>query len=147
MLNIFGVVIFLRTGWMVVCISSSNYYLLTDTYRFYPILCQMILLINGEPLGKYMQRLGWVLLHAIILFAFLLFVILQGYAGIWFSLLIIVLTLLVALAPALSAIGICERTHVESGGVYFLLAHVLGQRSGGTVGILYSFGMVSLESG
>lgn len=48
-----------------------------------------------------------------------------------------------ALAPALSAIGICERTHVESGGVYFLLAHVLGQRSGGTVGILYSFGMVS----
>lgn len=81
MLNIFGVVIFLRTGWMV------------------------------------------------------------GYAGIWFSLLIIILTLLVALAPALSAIGICERTHVESGGVYFLLAHVLGQRSGGTVGILYSFGM------
>ena len=97
--------------------------------------------------GKYMERLGWELQHTIILFAFLLFVILQGYAGIWFSLLIIILTLLVALAPALSAIGICERTHVESGGVYFLLAHVLGQRSGGTVGILYSFGMVSLESG
>ena len=53
------------------------------------------------------------------------------------------LTLLVALAPALSAIGVCERCHVESGGVYFLLAHVLGQRSGGTIGILYSFGMVS----
>ena len=68
--------------------------------------------------------------------------ILQGNAGIGLSLLIIVLTLLVALAPALSAIGICERTHVESGGVYFLLAHVLGQRSGGTIGILYSFGMV-----
>ena len=67
---------------------------------------------------------------------------LQGNAGIGLSLLIIVLTLLVALAPALSAIGICERTHVESGGVYFLLAHVLGQRSGGTIGILYSFGMV-----
>ncbi|CAH3179258.1 unnamed protein product [Porites lobata] len=81
MLNIFGVVIFLRTGWVV------------------------------------------------------------GNAGIGLSLLIIVLTLLVALAPALSAIGICERTHVESGGVYFLLAHVLGQRSGGTVGILYIFGM------
>lgn len=72
----------------------------------------------------------------------------QGNAGIGLSLLIIVLTLLVALAPALSAIGICERTHVESGGVYFLLAHVLGQRSGGTVAILYSFGMVreSLKS-
>ena len=93
------------------------------------------------------RLVGWELVHAIILFAFLLFVMLQGYAGIWFSLLIIILTLLVALAPALSAIGICERTHVESGGVYFLLAHVLGQRSGGTVGILYSFGMVSLESG
>lgn len=55
------------------------------------------------------------------------------------------LTLLVALAPALSAIGVCERCHVESGGVYFLLAHVLGQRSGGTIGILYSFGMVCLR--
>ncbi|KAL9962137.1 hypothetical protein ACROYT_G031215 [Oculina patagonica] len=81
MLNIFGVVIFLRTGWMV------------------------------------------------------------GNAGIGLSLLIIVLTLLVALAPALSAIGVCERCHVESGGVYFLLSHVLGQRSGGTIAILYSFGM------
>ena len=71
---------------------------------------------------------------------------LQGYAGIWLSLVIIILTLLVALGPALSAIGICERTHVESGGVYFLLAHVLGQRSGGTIGILYSFGMVRRSS-
>ena len=47
-----------------------------------------------------------------------------------------------ALAPALSAIGVCERCRVESGGVYFLLAHVLGGRAGGTIGILYVFGMV-----
>ncbi|XP_028517238.1 solute carrier family 12 member 8, partial [Exaiptasia diaphana] len=79
-LNIFGVVIFLRTGWMV------------------------------------------------------------GNAGVGLSLLIVVITLLVALVPVLSAIGVCERCHVGNGGVYFLLSHVLGQRAGGAVGVIYAFG-------
>ncbi|EDO46430.1 predicted protein, partial [Nematostella vectensis] len=80
MLNIFGVIIFLRTGWVV------------------------------------------------------------GNAGVGLSLLIIVITLLVALAPVLSSIGVCERCHVGSGGVYFLLSHVLGQRAGGAISLLYAFG-------
>ncbi|XP_070556312.1 solute carrier family 12 member 8-like [Ptychodera flava] len=80
MINIFGVVIFLRTGWVV------------------------------------------------------------GNAGIGLSILIVAITILAALIAALSAIGVCERCHVQSGGVYFLVSHVLGTRVGGTVGILYSFG-------
>ncbi|XP_006822602.1 solute carrier family 12 member 8-like [Saccoglossus kowalevskii] len=80
MINIFGVVIFLRTGWMV------------------------------------------------------------GNAGIGLSILIVTVTIIVALIAGLSAIGVCERCHVQSGGVYFLLSHVLGTRIGGTIGIMYSFG-------
>ena len=42
----------------------------------------------------------------------------------------------------MSAVGICERCRMESGGVYFLLAHVLGSRFGGAIGLLYVFGQV-----
>ncbi|XP_071804275.1 solute carrier family 12 member 8-like isoform X2 [Asterias amurensis] len=80
MINIFGVVIFLRTGWVV------------------------------------------------------------GNAGIGLSCLIVVLTVSVALIAALAAIGVCERCHIESGGVYFLVSKVLGARIGGALGILYVFG-------
>lgn len=40
----------------------------------------------------------------------------------------------------LSAVGICERCRVESGGVYFLLSHTLGTRFGGSIGVMYCFG-------
>ena len=59
---------------------------------------------------------------------------------------IILLTISVALVAAMSAIGVCERCHMESGGVYFLVSHVLGARVGAAVGILYCFGQVSLIS-
>lgn len=49
----------------------------------------------------------------------------------------------VALISVLSAVGICERCRMESGGVYFLMAHVLGSRVGGAIGLLYVFGQVS----
>ncbi|KAF6035823.1 SLC12A8 [Bugula neritina] len=80
MLNIFGIIIFLRTGWMV------------------------------------------------------------GNAGVGLSILIIFITLLVSTIGAMSSIGICERCKVESGGVYFLLNHVLGGQLAVAVGILYCFG-------
>ncbi|XP_072027523.1 solute carrier family 12 member 8-like isoform X2 [Amphiura filiformis] len=80
LINIFGVVIFLRTGWMV------------------------------------------------------------GNAGIGLSILIVVITVILALVAILSAIGVCERCHIESGGVYFLLSQILGAKIGGAVGILYVFG-------
>ena len=45
-----------------------------------------------------------------------------------------------ALVSVLSAIGICERCRIESGGVYFLVAHTLGSRYGGSLGLMYCFG-------
>nr|AKN21479.1 slc12a-5 [Schmidtea mediterranea] len=86
MINIFGVVIFLRTGWMV------------------------------------------------------------GFAGLGLSVLIIILTMIIALIAILSAIGLCERCKIESGGVYFLLSHVLGSRVATSVGFLYCFGQAVASS-
>lgn len=84
MLNIFGVVIFLRTGWTV------------------------------------------------------------GNAGIGLALFLILITLLISLVPVLSAIGIIDHIdHIESGGIYFVLTHILGARIGATVGILYCFGQAA----
>lgn len=53
-------------------------------------------------------------------------------------------TVFVALISVLSAVGICERCRVERGGVYFLIAHILGSRFGGSLGLLYCFGQVIL---
>ncbi|CAK9812035.1 Solute carrier family 12 member 8 [Anthophora quadrimaculata] len=63
-----------------------------------------------------------------------------GQAGILNAVLIILCTVCIALVTVLSAVGICERCRVESGGVYFLLSHVLGSRFGGSIGLLYCFG-------
>lgn len=52
------------------------------------------------------------------------------------------LTVGIILVSVLSAIGICERCKVESGGVYFLLSYVLGSRIAAAVGLLYCFGQV-----
>lgn len=46
----------------------------------------------------------------------------------------------IALISVLSAIGIVERIRIETGGVYFLIAHTLGSRFGGSLGLLYCFG-------
>ncbi|XP_054268188.1 solute carrier family 12 member 8 isoform X2 [Macrosteles quadrilineatus] len=65
---------------------------------------------------------------------------LVAQAGVLNALLIVVATVGVALITVLSAVGICERCRMESGGVYFLLAHVLGSRLGGAIGLVYVFG-------
>lgn len=65
-----------------------------------------------------------------------------GQAGSFNAVLIILCTVCIALVTVLSAVGICERCRVESGGVYFLLSHVLGSRFGGSIGLLYCFGQV-----
>ncbi|XP_031631200.1 solute carrier family 12 member 8 [Contarinia nasturtii] len=61
-------------------------------------------------------------------------------AGILNGILIIIATVSLALISVLAAVGICERCRVESGGVYFLIAHTLGSRFGGSLGLLYCFG-------
>lgn len=57
---------------------------------------------------------------------------------------ILLLPVSVALVSVLSAVGICERCRMESGGVYFLVSHVLGSKFGGALGLLYVFGQVSI---
>jgi len=52
----------------------------------------------------------------------------------------------VALVAVLSAIGVCERCNMESGGVYFLIGHVLGARTAAAIGIVYCFGQVSCSN-
>ncbi|KAK0055545.1 solute carrier family 12 member 8 [Biomphalaria pfeifferi] len=68
-------------------------------------------------------RMGWIVANA----------------GIGLSVLIVLFGISIIVIVALSAIGVCERCKVGSGGVYFLLSHVLGARIGGSIGILYCF--------
>ena len=72
-------------------------------------------------------------------------VLMQGNAGLGLSVVIILMTAGVALVAVLSAIGVCERCKMESGGAYFLLAHVLGAQTGAAVGVMYCFGQVTYE--
>ncbi|KOB62033.1 putative Na-K-Cl cotransporter, partial [Operophtera brumata] len=63
-----------------------------------------------------------------------------GQAGVVNAVLIVIFTVFVALISVLSSVGICERCRIESGGVYFILAHTLGSRMGGALGMVYCFG-------
>ncbi|XP_041361289.1 solute carrier family 12 member 8-like [Gigantopelta aegis] len=62
-----------------------------------------------------------------------------GNAGISLSILTVVIAVAIVLMVALSAVGVCERCRMESGGVYFLISHVLGGRIGGSIGVIYCF--------
>ena len=66
-------------------------------------------------------------------------------AGIGHAALIVLAAVALILMAVLAAIGICERCHVQSGGVYFLISHVLGSRRGTAIGILYVLGQVLLN--
>uniref|UniRef100_A0A0A9YXX5 Solute carrier family 12 member 8 n=2 Tax=Lygus hesperus TaxID=30085 RepID=A0A0A9YXX5_LYGHE len=63
-----------------------------------------------------------------------------GQAGLFNAISMVLATVGIALITVLSAVGICERCRMESGGVYFLLAHVMGPRVGTAFGLLYVFG-------
>lgn len=63
-----------------------------------------------------------------------------GQAGIVASFAIIFCSVVIGLVSVLSAIGIVERCRIESGGVYFLIAHTMGSQVGGSIGLLYCFG-------
>uniref|UniRef100_F1MKC8 Solute carrier family 12 member 8 n=1 Tax=Bos taurus TaxID=9913 RepID=F1MKC8_BOVIN len=80
MINIFGVVLFLRTGWLV------------------------------------------------------------GNTGVLMGMFLVSFVALVALVTVLSGIGVGEHCGVGSGGVYSMIAAVLGGQTGGTIGLLYVFG-------
>lgn len=62
----------------------------------------------------------------------------QGTAGLSNALIIVALCTLFSAITVLSAIGICERTKIQHGGIYFLVSHVLGKQIGGSIGIIYT---------
>nr|XP_023018169.1 solute carrier family 12 member 8 [Leptinotarsa decemlineata]XP_023018170.1 solute carrier family 12 member 8 [Leptinotarsa decemlineata] len=61
-------------------------------------------------------------------------------AGVCSAITIVLFTVFTALVSVLSAVGICERCRIESGGVYFVIAHTLGSKFGGALGVIYCFG-------
>uniref|UniRef100_A0A914R6G1 Amino acid permease/ SLC12A domain-containing protein n=1 Tax=Parascaris equorum TaxID=6256 RepID=A0A914R6G1_PAREQ len=65
-----------------------------------------------------------------------------GTAGIANAVLLLIICTTLALIPVFSAIGICERCQIQSGGIYFLISHVLGGQIGGAVGLMYAFGQL-----
>ncbi|KAH7724654.1 Protein F10E7.9 [Aphelenchoides avenae] len=66
-----------------------------------------------------------------------------GTAGVSHAVLLLILSTIFCLITVFSAIGICERCKLQSGGIYFLISHVLGGQIGGTVGLLYVFGQAT----
>ncbi|KAI4579133.1 hypothetical protein MJG53_001008 [Ovis ammon polii x Ovis aries] len=82
LINIFGVVLFLRTGWLV------------------------------------------------------------GNTGVLMGVFLVSFVALVALVTVLSGIGVAEHCGVGRGGVYSMVAAVLGGQTGGAIGLLYVFGQV-----
>ena len=65
-----------------------------------------------------------------------------GTAGVADSILLLFICTALAMITVFSAIGIVDRTHIKSGGIYFLISHVLGGRLGGAVGVMYALGQV-----
>lgn len=69
---------------------------------------------------------------------------LQGNTGVLVGAFLVSSVILVALVTVLSGIGVGEHCGVGSGGVYSMISSVLGGQTGGTIGLLYVFGQVSL---
>ncbi|VDM77945.1 unnamed protein product [Strongylus vulgaris] len=64
----------------------------------------------------------------------------MGTAGVANAILLLAICTALALITVFSAIGILERCQIQSGGIYFLVSHVLGGRIGGAVGLMYALG-------
>uniref|UniRef100_A0A0R3S2F0 Solute carrier family 12 member 9 n=1 Tax=Elaeophora elaphi TaxID=1147741 RepID=A0A0R3S2F0_9BILA len=63
-----------------------------------------------------------------------------GVGGIVNAVILLIICTSLALISVFSAIGICERCQIQSGGIYFLVSHILGGQIGGAVGLMYAFG-------
>ncbi|KAL3993804.1 Amino acid permease family protein [Acanthocheilonema viteae] len=63
-----------------------------------------------------------------------------GIGGIINAVILLIICTSLALISVFSAIGICEKCQIQSGGIYFLVSHILGGQIGGAVGLMYAFG-------
>lgn len=66
----------------------------------------------------------------------------QGNTGVLMGVFLVSFVALVALVTVLSGIGVAEHCGVGRGGVYSMVAAVLGGQTGGAIGLLYVFGQV-----
>ncbi|KAM9088426.1 solute carrier family 12 member 8 isoform 1-T1 [Megaptera novaeangliae] len=64
----------------------------------------------------------------------------QGNTGVLMGVFLVSFVALVALVTVLSGIGVGEHCDVGTGGVYSMIAAVLGGQTGGAIGLLYVFG-------
>merc|ERR1719189_528717 len=62
-----------------------------------------------------------------------------GNAGIWQTIIIMLLASSVTFLTSLSLSAICTNGEVKSGGYYFLISRSLGPEFGGVIGILFAF--------
>ncbi|KAM7308196.1 solute carrier family 12 member 8 [Ixodes scapularis] len=63
-----------------------------------------------------------------------------GNAGVEQAVLMVLVTVSVCSLAVLAGIGVCERCHLDSGGIHVLLSHILGARVGGAASLIYCFG-------
>jgi len=63
-----------------------------------------------------------------------------GQAGIWLTVIIILISNVVTTITTLSMSAICTNGEVRAGGAYYLISRSMGHRIGGPIGVLFSLG-------
>eukprot|EP01134_Creolimax_fragrantissima_P002671 CFRG2671T1 len=69
-----------------------------------------------------------------------------GNMGVWQSIGMILGVFLMSLVTILSTAGICSTCHLSKGGLYAILKQALGTQVGGTVGIIYTLGLATVNA-
>uniref|UniRef100_A0A7E4VC66 AA_permease domain-containing protein n=1 Tax=Panagrellus redivivus TaxID=6233 RepID=A0A7E4VC66_PANRE len=96
---------------------------LDDKLSFGTPTVMVTVLVNIFGIVIFM-RMGWIV----------------GTAGVSGALALLAISVITVLVTVFSAIGICQRCQVQSGGIYFLISHVLGCQIGGAISLVYVFG-------
>eukprot|EP00076_Gallus_gallus_P042928 XP_025008466.1 solute carrier family 12 member 8 isoform X3 [Gallus gallus] len=133
MINIFGVVLFLRTGWLVPEAGIND-------SRGSPVVEQSLIMegsVQPQDEAALLQRASIASVNSAI--SYINYVI-KGNTGVVMGMFLVSFVVLVALVTVLSGIGVCEKCSIGSGGVYSMISTVLGGQVGGTIGLLYIFG-------
>eukprot|EP00457_Paulinella_chromatophora_P001694 gb/GEZN01001696.1/.p1 GENE.gb/GEZN01001696.1/~~gb/GEZN01001696.1/.p1 ORF type:complete len:926 (-),score=89.20 gb/GEZN01001696.1/:99-2855(-) len=95
-------------------------------------------IVGGVKLGLFTGVFVRCLLNIWGVLMFLRLAWIVAYAGISYSLLIVICCGCVSLPTASSLSAICTNGEVKGGGLYFLISRSLGPDYGGTIGVMYS---------
>lgn len=72
---------------------------------------------------------------------FLRFFYVIGHAGVWQTLLIVLVSFLSSFFTTLSLAAMATNGPVEAGGAYYIISRALGHKIGGAVGCMYFLGL------